>query len=328
MGDKSRLETRVLPSAFGGHDQALYERSSGRKRFSISSGMFWFKHLTTTIRGAHESFPAKMENAGNLGLHLPRRHFDHRKKPSDHQKSDSTDFGRLGQIRVCGKSQKIVTQPVTTGTLPGISTQFHQGFFGGSFGKDTVRQTGVGKIGDAQKMTPRKMGAILGVVRSFFNSHPSSSSVYRLDGEIRGPRFGRGWLGHPLPIPPELVQQVKDVKDLLSSDYGRPFEKRCVVKNFYSDASDIGWAGKDLSTGNQVHEFWRGNDKEWHINLKELHASCNTVKSFAKPGETIHLKVDNQVTYSYLKKIGGKIPIFNEMIRPLLLWCQEHQIKL
>ena len=56
-----------------------------------------------------------------------------------------------------------------------------------------------------------------------------------------------------------------------------------------------------------------------------LHATQYKVSP--KPGETIHIKVDNQVTYYYLRKSGGKVGSFNEMLRPFLLWCQQNRIK-
>ena len=45
-----------------------------------------------------------------------------------------------------------------------------------------------------------------------------------------------------------------------------------------------------------------------HINVKELRAAINTVKSLAKTGETVDLTVDNQVTYFYLLKGGVEKP--------------------
>jgi hypothetical protein len=74
-----------------------------------------------------------------------------------------------------------------------------------------------------------------------------------------------------------------------------------------------------------VQEFWR-SDRGLHINIKELRAAMSAVQSLALPGETVHLAVDNQVAYSYLKKGGGKLHPFNEMLRPFLRWCWEKDL--
>ena len=50
--------------------------------------------------------------------------------------------------------------------------------------------------------------------------------------------------------------------------------------------------------------------------------------SLAKPREKVSLSVDNSVTFSYLKKGGGKIPSLNNQIRPFLKWCMDQQINL
>ena len=63
--------------------------------------------------------------------------------------------------------------------------------------------------------------------------------------------------------------------------------------------------GLNPKTGEFVQEFWR--DKcSMHINVKELEAVINTVKSPAKPGENVLLTVDNQVTFYYLLKGEGE----------------------
>jgi hypothetical protein len=73
----------------------------------------------------------------------------------------------------------------------------------------------------------------------------------------------------------------------------------------------------DLQDGTALQEFWR--DKAGlHINIKELWEAIQTVKGLAKPGEVVHLGVDNPVAYSYIRKSGGRKPVFNAMLRPFL----------
>jgi hypothetical protein len=99
------------------------------------------------------------------------------------------------------------------------------------------------------------------------------------------------------------------------------------VRTLYSDSSQKAWAGVDVSSGSIVQEFWRGK-QVLHINVKELEAAINTIKSLAKPREHVCLKVDNSVTFYYLKKHGGRIPSLNQMVRPFLQWCMKNQVNL
>ena len=64
-----------------------------------------------------------------------------------------------------------------------------------------------------------------------------------------------------------------------------------------------------------------------HINIKELKASIAACQSLAKPGETVFLTVEKQVAYRYLKKEGGRLPPFNSLMRPFILWCQANSVR-
>ena len=83
----------------------------------------------------------------------------------------------------------------------------------------------------------------------------------------------------------------------------------------------------DLQNNLVVKEFWR-HQIHLHINQKELLAAVNTVKSLAKPKDNVLLTVDNQVTYWYLRKQGGRLETFNAILRPFLHWCLENKIHL
>lgn len=85
--------------------------------------------------------------------------------------------------------------------------------------------------------------------------------------------------------------------------------------------------GLDPKTGLFIQDFWRENSS-LHINEKEILAAVATVQSLAKKGEKIRLNVDNMVAYSYLTKWGGRLPHLNGIVKPLLYWCQQHQVQL
>ena len=115
-----------------------------------------------------------------------------------------------------------------------------------------------------------------------------------------------------------------EVLDMLNKWVGRPFWKKMTI-HLQSDSSTQGW-GLDINSGNIIQDFWR-EDSILHINVKELKAAMETVKSFSRPGDTVLLSVDNTVTFAYLTK-GGRPPHFNQLVRPFLKWCLEHSIQL
>ena len=115
-----------------------------------------------------------------------------------------------------------------------------------------------------------------------------------------------GW-DHPLHIPEDLRAEVKTLNTLTAQWKGRPFTQQVAVRTLHSDSSDRAWAGVDIHSGEVVQEFWREKDG-LHINIKELAAAINTIKSRAKPEELVHLCMDNSVTFWHLKKGGQAAP--------------------
>ena len=108
----------------------------------------------------------------------------------------------------------------------GFNLNFHKGVLEVPNEKlKTVRRE-LGKLVTHTNMTPRKMSAILGVVRSFLMAIPHLRAFTDLMVQFvaRGQVGGRGW-DSPHPILAELTDQVREIKDLLASGYGRPFEK-------------------------------------------------------------------------------------------------------
>ena len=118
----------------------------------------------------------------------------------------------------------------------------------------------------------------------------------------------------PLEMLSALQQEVRGLNQLTSSWTGRPFQEKVVVRKLHSDSSNHGWAGVDIVNGTVVQEFWREKNG-LHINVKELDAAVQTVKSLAKPKEVVYLSVDNSVVFAYLNRGGGRLPHFNLMMR-------------
>ena len=126
-------------------------------------------------------------------------------------------------------------------------------------------------------------------------------------------------------IPPELQQEVRELNSLTSSWKGNNFGDRVPVRSLHSDSSTLGWAGVDTKDGTIVQEFSR-EKSTLHINVKELEAAIHTVKSLAKPGEVVHLSVDNSVAFHYLKKGGGRLPHLNHLMRDFWKWSMEKEL--
>ena len=97
-------------------------------------------------------------------------------------------------------------------------------------------------------LSPRKMAAILGTVRSFLVALPflkefTDEMKVLIDLQVQG-----GWdKSHPLPE--SLVHQVKEAKEFLTAWQGRQFQARCPIRKLHSDASHVGWGGLDIQSG-------------------------------------------------------------------------------
>jgi hypothetical protein len=182
----------------------------------------------------------------------------------------------------------------------------------------------LGKICTNQAMSCRKVSAILGSLRSFLPAMPFLRAFSDMLVQFINQHTFFGW-DKALPLPDTLKSQVRDLGKMLSDVRGRSLDKKCTVTKLHSDASDTGWGGIDLQKGTWVQEFWR-KDQSLHINVKEIRAAISTVRSLAKPGDHVHLSVDNVVAYTYLKKGGGRKPHLNMLIRPFLEWALKNQV--
>jgi len=164
----------------------------------------------------------------------------------------------------------------------------------------------LGKLLTHPLLTPRKMAAILGQVRSFLTAMPFLRSF--TDMMLRFIRLEKkfGWESkHKLPT--EMIEEVKTLGGLMDSWKVRELEGKAPVRILHSDSSSHAWAGIDLGNQNLVQDSWR-DSAGLHINVKELTAAIHTIKSLARPQEKVLLCVDNSVAYHYLKK-GGRFPI-------------------
>ena len=114
----------------------------------------------------------------------------------------------------------------------------------------------LGKLITHRYMSVRKMAAILGQIRSFLIAMPFLRAFTSNLMKFVNTLHTQGWdSNHPIPI--ELQQEVHKIGILLAEWKGRNFQGMPVTRVFHSDASNIAWAGKDLSSGRITSDFWR-----------------------------------------------------------------------
>jgi hypothetical protein len=190
--------------------------------------------------------------------------------------------------------------------------------------KLSLMQKELRQLQHKQFLTPRKMAAILGRLRSFLTAFPPLRSFAdQMLGFILHHKRN-GW-DTSLPLPPQLQGEVVSVLNLMNVWKGKTLEGKVPVRHLHSDSSDTMWAGVDLVSGSRVQEHWRERGV-LHITVKELAAAVDTVKSLAKPGDVVRLGVDNQVAYFYLQKGGGRLPHLNSLMRDFWDWCVKKNI--
>ena len=233
------------------------------------------------------------------------------------------DFSDSGMVINYKKSHLIPTQQVEH---LGFTVNLKEGVLQVPREKLKAVQMELGKLLTHSEMSCRKMAAILGATRAFLMAMPFLRAFSDQLVQFVNQQERQGW-DRKLKIPADLQQQVRQMKGIMEDWKGRTFQGKTPVRVLHSDSSQEAWAGVDVTSGQIVQEFWR--DKSGlHINVKELEAAINTVKSLAKAGEMVSLSVDNSVTFAYLKKGGGRIPSLNQLVRPFLKWCIQKRITL
>ena len=178
----------------------------------------------------------------------------------------------------------------------------------------------LGKFITKDSMSKRQTAAILGKIRANIFALPFLKAFTDSLCQFLLVHSADSWDSFH-SISPEIKDQLREVKSLMAGWSGRPF-LASPSRVLHSDSSTHGWGGLDAGTGEMVQEYWR-EKAVLHINVKELQAAVNTVRSLSKSGETVELRVDNQVTYFYLTKGGGRKCPLNAILRPFFQWCME-----
>ena len=160
----------------------------------------------------------------------------------------------------------------------------------------------MGKFVTKREMSKRHISAILGQIRANLLALPFlrafTTELVQFLAKTSTDPWDKKFL-----ISVEIKLELQNVRNIMEKWTGRPFPKKA-TRILHSDSSDFAWGGVDSTTGEKVQEYWR-EKRFLYINQKEMMASISTVRSLAKPHETVELNVDNQVIYYYLSKGGG-----------------------
>ena len=220
--------------------------------------------------------------------------------------------------------KKSILQPTQKIQHLGFQINFQDGRLQLPKEKISAIRKDLGKLVKKPFVTCRKMAAILGAVRSFLMALPFLRAFSDQIKDFVSQNTTKGW-DTPLPVPEGIFRQVRELNFLTKNWPGRPFV--APPKGEFLRTPQIWPGGVDPESGAQVSEFWR-DKSHLHINVKELQAAMDSIRSLARPGEVVKVHVDNSVAFSYLTKQGGRLPGFNNLMRPFLRWQMLNNVTL
>ena len=148
----------------------------------------------------------------------------------------------LGDLQALGlrvNMKKSVLQPVQEVDYLGFHLNFKAGNLEVPQQKlKTVRRE-LGKLVTHSHLTPRKVAAILGTVRSFLTALPFLRAFTDQLCTFISLQETMGW-DTPQPLPMGLQDQLREVKNLLQDWQGKSMEGKTAVRKLHSDASNTG----------------------------------------------------------------------------------------
>lgn len=97
----------------------------------------------------------------------------------------------------------------------------------------------------------------------------------------------------------------------------------------FSDSSKDGWGA--VCNSIRTRGYWGIKEKSLHINILELKAAYNAIKSFTKDLYNINLliRVDNTTALAYINKMGGiRYKKLNKVAQKIWKYCEQQNIKI
>ena len=132
-----------------------------------------------------------------------------------------------------------------------------------------------------------------------------------------------------LQIPPWLITHIAWWADYTNLTQGLKWRRISPTRVLTTDASLEGWGGHLLSK--RVQGRWRRCQQRQHINVLELQAVFNSLKSFLPKvrGQTVLVQTDNTTVLHYINKLGGTKSLkMCNLTMNLIEWCTKNKIDL
>ena len=326
LGSKGGLKGRLFSFRLGPSTSSLHPHASWPANLGVSGRLFRPERFTHDLDETDENFREDLACKGHHGFRLFGRHFGHRTFEANSSSRHYFRVANTQRFRHGCEFEKVSAPTFTGNTSFGLHHRLQTGDPRSTQRQKENFEEGAGKTHHARRFNVPKNGSHFGHSSQLFDGHPKFASLYGSSCQFRKPT-----VHFRLGLPPSLVPIFKS-PSAGGGTVTRQICRSAVVaggarKTLHSDSSDQAWAGVDLQNNLVVKEFWR-HQIHLHINQKELLAAVNTVKSLAKPKDNVLLTVDNQVTYWYLRKKGGRLETFNAILRPFLHWCLENKIHL
>ena len=167
VGVQNRPPTCLFSPASQLRAKGLLKHQSGRKIFSVSGSPIWFVNPTRNLDKSHESVFEKVESKRNLMLDISGRHFGTGSEPQKFAKTHANSFKGSGGLRNGNQLQKEHFDTLPRHTALGFQHRLQRGGLQVPQEKLKSIRKELGKIVKYTVMSPRKMPAILGQVRSF-----------------------------------------------------------------------------------------------------------------------------------------------------------------
>ena len=83
-----------------------------------------------------------------------------------------------------------------------------------------------------------------------------------------------------------------------------PLSRGPISLQVSTDASSTGWGG--TSSRGAFQGEWEGEERDWHINKKEIVAATRCLSLSLNPGDYVQLSMDSKTAVAFVNRKGGK----------------------
>lgn len=130
----------------------------------------------------------------------------------------------------------------------------------------------------------------------------------------------------------EMVISKKGKQDMIwwlnnAKEGKRDFATKSPSSTLITDASNLGWGA--VWEGKEAQGTWLEEERDWHINEKELLAVLFGLKALCTELNQVAIRVlsDNATTVSYINKMGGvRSPRCNKIAHKIWCFCEGKRL--